>query len=87
MRIIPTRGTAHTYRPLRLALSKQRAKRRQVRPTAALSGEHGMIDREDGLFGAIATVSLFIFLSHNGELVGDISHGVTQLWEMMRERR
>jgi hypothetical protein len=52
-----------------------------------LSGKHGVTDREDARFGAIATASLFIFLSHNREPVEDISHGITRLWEMVLEHR
>jgi hypothetical protein len=71
---------------LQSAFSWQLAKRRLVRPTVTLSGEHGVIDREDALFSAIATVNLFIFLSHNRELIEDTSHGIARLWEVMIER-
>jgi hypothetical protein len=81
------RVTARTGRALRSAFSWQLAKRRLVRPTVTLIGEHGLIDREDALLDAIATVSPFIFLSHDRELVEDISHRVTRLWKVIFERR
>jgi hypothetical protein len=58
-----------------------------VRPTTTLGSEHGVIDLEDTLFGAIAAIGLLIFLPDDLELVEDVDHGITRLREVVLERR
>jgi hypothetical protein len=57
-----------------------------VRLAVALGGEHGVVDRKDALFGAVAAVSLLVLLPDDGELVEDIGHGIARPREVVLER-
>jgi hypothetical protein len=55
----------------------RRIRHRLVRLPAALGGEHGVVDRKNALFGAVAAVGLLVLLPDDGELIEDISRGIT----------